>query len=65
MAANNRSSEAPKAINLSEQTRFIRELALAFRRITGRTMAFEGLPIDAGKVGDKDLDISGIEDADK
>lgn len=68
MAANNESSEAPKANNLSEQEKiqeFIRELALAFRRITGRIIenGIEGLPVDAGKVGDKDLDISDSEDA--
>lgn len=68
MAANNESSEAPKANNLSEQEKiqeFIRELALAFRRITGRTIEndIEGLPVDAGKVADKDLDASDSEDA--
>ncbi len=68
MAANNESSEAPKANNLSEQEKiqeFIRELALAFRRITGRTIEndIEDLPVDAGNVDDKDLDASDPEDA--
>ena len=63
MAANNQISETPKANNLSEQEKiqeFIRELALAFRRITGRTNEndIEGLPVDAGKVDDTDLDTS-------
>lgn len=57
MAANNQTSETPKANNLSEQEKiqeFIRQLALAFRRITGRTIEnnIEGLPVDAGKVDD-------------
>ena len=61
MTANNESSEAPKANNLSEQEKiqeFIRELALAFRRITGRTIEnnIKGLPVDAGKVDDTDFD---------
>jgi hypothetical protein len=68
MAANNQTSETPKANNLSEQEKiqeFIRELAIAFRRITGRIIenGIEGLPVDAGKVGDKDFDISDSEDA--
>ena len=63
MAASNQTSETPKANNLSEQEKiqeFIRELALAFRRITGRTIEndIEGLPVDAGKVDDTDLDTS-------
>ena len=68
MAANNQTSETPKANNLSEQEKiqeFIRELALAFRRITGRTIEkdIEGLPVDAGKVDDADLDTTSSEDA--
>ena len=67
MAANNESSEAPKANSLSEQEKiqeFIRELALAFRRITGRTIEnnIEGLPVDAGKVDDTGLDTSNSEE---
>ena len=63
MAANNQISETSKANNLSEQEKiqeFIRQLALAFRRITGRTIEndIEGLPVDAGKVDDTDLDTS-------
>ena len=67
MAANNESSEAPKANTFSEQEKiqeFIRELALAFRRITGRTIEnnIEGLPVDAGKVDDTGLDTSNSEE---
>ena len=67
MAANNQTSETPKANNLSEQEKiqeFIRELALAFRRITGRTIEndIEGLPVDAGEVDNTDLDTSDSEE---
>ena len=67
MAASNQTSETPKANNLSEQEKiqeFIRELALAFRRITGRTIEnnIEGLPVDAGKVDDTDFDSSDSEE---
>lgn len=67
MAANNQTSETPKANILSEQEKiqeFIRQLALAFRRITGRTIEndIEGLPVDAGKVDGTDLDTSDSEE---
>lgn len=67
MAANNQTSEIPKANNLSEQEKimeFIRQLALSFRRITGRTIEnnIEGLPVDAGKVDDTDFDSSDSEE---
>jgi hypothetical protein len=54
MSANPEPAVDPKGGNLSEQEKiqeFIRALALAFRRITGRVVEndLEGLPVDIGE----------------
>ena len=57
MSANPEPANDPKAGSLSEQEKiqeFIRALALAFRRITGRVVEndLEGLPVDMGEKTD-------------
>jgi hypothetical protein len=70
MSANPEPTVDPKASNLSEQEKiqeFIRALALAFRRITGRVgdNDLEGLPVDMGEKTDESEEASGKPSSEK
>jgi hypothetical protein len=70
MSANPEPAVDPKAGNLSEQEKiqeFIRALALAFRRITGRVVEndLEGLPVDIGEKTVESVEASGKPSSEK
>lgn len=69
MSANPEPGVGPKSGNLSEQEKiqeFIRALALAFRRITGRVVEndLEGLPVDMGEKPDEAMEDSNLPSGD-
>ncbi len=64
MSANNEPTQNKSGNTIAEQQKiqeFIRELALAFRRITGRKVDqdLDGLPVDLGESNQKPTDDNG------